>query len=199
MKIMKGNFHNFLLFVILTLLVASCTKNRKQTEEISPKSELVSKIRKEVFVELIVEDDLRPCGTGAQMMDEIKMLGFWFNYYHEIDVDDARKLAMKASDIALSKINNCEEIRPYLVQYPFKQENVEIVIIIRSPNGFELSPEKLQIISVREGILQYENHNLVKDSRRFLSIMHQETYEEALAKLKQDESMDTTLTDPIKL
>ena len=103
-----------------------CTKNRKEIADTSPDSVLVDKITKEVFVKLIIEDDLHPCGTGARMMDEIKMLYFGFNYYHEIDINAARKLLIKAGSVALNKINNCEEILPYLVNYPFKPLNIKI-------------------------------------------------------------------------
>ena len=183
MKNMKGNTHKALLFATLILLIASCAKKRINIYETAPDSILVDKIRKEVFVKLLVEDDLHPCGTGAQMMDEIKILGFWFNYYHEIDIDNARKIALKASNVALTKINNCEEIRPYLIHHPFKPQNIEITIIVNNPNGTDLPPEKLQIVTMKEGIIYYKN--LIRDSHRFLTIVHQETYEEALAKLEQ--------------
>jgi hypothetical protein len=194
---MKGNIHKLYLYAALTLLFSCCTKNRTEIEEITPKSDLVNKIRKKVFVELLVEDDLRPFGTSAQMMDEIKMLGFSFNYHHEIDIETARKLMLKASNTVLNKINDCTEIRSYLIQHPFKPQNVEIGIFIRNSHGSELPPEKLQIIIMDEGIIYYKN--FIRDERRFLTTIHEETYEEALDKLRQEESEETSLKDPIKL
>ncbi len=186
MKNAKVNIRKLCLIAASALLLSCCTKNRTNIYESSPDSILVNKIRKEVFAKLSIEEDLRPCGTGAQMMDEIKMLYFGFNYYHEVDINAARKLLINAENVALNKINDCDEIRPYLVNYPFKPINVQIDIFLRKPDGSQPEPQKLQVISIHEGNLDYMNHNL---DTKFLTTILKETYEEALGKLLQEESI----------
>lgn len=178
---MKGNIniHRIIFSITLTLLVACSTNNKIKTKETSTESIIVNKIRSEVFVELFI-DDLHPCGTGGQMMDEIKMLYFGFNYFYEISIDEARKLLLMAAKVALNKINNCDEIRPYLANYPFKPINVKIDIFLRNSDYTPFDCEKLQVISFHEGKLEYMNHNSVNN---FLTTIHKETYEEALAKI----------------
>ena len=193
---MKANTRRLIFFSILMLLVTCCNKNRLEIYETAPDSILVNKIRKEVFIKLLVEDDLHPCGTGAQMMDEIKMLYFAFHYYHEINIENARKLITKAGDSILNKINGCEKIRPYLVNYPFKPENVEVAIFLNNPDGSKLPPEKLRAIIMKKGSVKYENGIL--DSNGYDAIVCEETYEEALAKLQQ-ELKETNSKNSIKI
>ena len=52
------------------------------------------------------------------MMDEIKMLGIYFNCYRKLNQNESRELIVNASKIFLKEINSSEEIRPYLKKYP---------------------------------------------------------------------------------
>ncbi len=180
---MKATTHKFFLLIILALLFNCCTRNKIKSENTDNREyALVNKIRKEVFFQLEKENDLHAFGTGSQMMDKIKMLHFGFRYYHETDIDNARNLLVKAGNLVLDKINSLEEIRQYLENYPFKPKNIEIVIFLYNPNGSDRGPEKLQTISMKEGSLRYENDIL--DAKGFQTIIYEETYEEALNKLR---------------
>ncbi len=115
-------------------------------------------------------------GTGGRMMHDIQAMHMNFQFFHEVDLEEARELIVYALREYLSDINNNEEVRPYLHNYPFTAKNVEIRIFISGPDRHELPPEKIVYVSSRNGILRYyiradDDHPI-----------HQETYEEASSK-----------------
>lgn len=177
----------FLLFLVLIILLTCC--NPPRTEDISyepTKGSLACEVRNKAFAQLKKDKDLHPFGTGAQMMDEIKMLGLYFNYYKEIDIDTARDLLISAATVFLDTINKNEQIRPYLFNFPFKPENIEISIALANTDGSEIPPKKLCFVVMRAGILEYKANQ--PDSNKFV-VLYTETYDEATSKLKVSDSI----------
>ena len=72
-----------------------------------------------------------------------------------------------------------ERIRPYLANYPFKPENIEIRIFLFNSDGSSIEPEKLVVISMLDGVLQFKVHSKSKFDYFPLAIVYEETYEEA--------------------
>jgi hypothetical protein len=77
----------------------------------------------------------------------------------------------------VADINNNEEIRPYLHEYPFTAKNVEIRIFIYKPDGTYPPLDKIQCFSSINGILTYY---LDVPEKYTFQALHKETYEEAL-------------------
>ena len=120
------------------------------------------------------EKKLYLIGTGGRMMYDIKMMAMTFNYYCEVDLKRARELIVFATNEYLGDINNNQEIRPYLHEYPFNAKNVDIMIFVYHPDRSELPPEKSYCITSWNGVVKYytrcdRDHPIFK-----------ETYEEAL-------------------
>ncbi len=112
-------------------------------------------------------------GTGGGMMHDIQAMHMSFQFFHEVDLEEARELIVYALREYLSDINNNEEVRPYLHNYPFTAKNVEIMIFVYGPDRHELPPERIYCITCIDGILEYytrsdRDHPICK-----------ETYEEA--------------------
>ncbi|VHO02453.1 hypothetical protein [Candidatus Rhabdochlamydia sp. T3358] len=125
-------------------------------------------------------------GTGGRMMNDIQAMHMSFHFYQEVDLKEARELVVYAVNEYLLDINNNEEIRPYLHEYPFTAQNVEIRIFIYKPDRSRLPPEKIYYIASINGVLEYH----IRDSNPYQAI-HEETYEEAL-KLVNNEMGKTT-------
>jgi hypothetical protein len=116
-------------------------------------------------------------GTGGQMMDDIEMLMMGFYFYYEVDLETARTLVVYAIKEYLLEINNDQEIRPYLHEYPFTAKNIEIIIWIYNPDRSNLSSEKIYNISAINGLIDYYMRGSEKYSRQ---VICEETYEKAL-------------------
>ena len=138
-----------------------------------------NEIGKKVFIQLKKEKKLHVCesGWGLCGTHKIQVMHCGFDYYNEIDVAEARELLMTAGNLYLREINDNEKIRPYLANYPFKPENIQIAIFLKNPNGSKTAPEKLRVISITDGLLRYD---IGMDS---LTTICEETYDEAAAKL----------------
>ncbi len=138
---------------------------------------LAAEITEKTAQELKEKKNLYLVGTGGGMMNDIQMMAMSFHFYQEVDLKEARELVVYAINEYLLDINNNEEIRPYLHEYPFTAKNVEIHIWIYKPDRHRLPPEKIYYISAIDGILDYYIRGLEEYSRQAIC---EETYEEAL-------------------
>jgi hypothetical protein len=138
---------------------------------------LADEITEKTAHKLEEQKDLYLIGTGGGMIKDIQMMAMSFAFYRKIDLKTARELLVYSTNEYLSDINENEEIRPYLHEYPFTAKNVEICIWIRNPDGSDLSLEKIDYISAINGALSYYIPGPNKYSRQMIC---EETYEEAL-------------------
>jgi predicted RNase H-like HicB family nuclease len=179
----------FLYYTILILLLGGCEKN-KIIYKHDPKWDIATyvynnEIGKKVFVQLKKEKNLSVCESGFALLGtkEIQCMHCGFNYFNEITLDEARGILVEAISLYLDAINKNERIRPFLNHHPFTPENVEIRIFLFTRERAIPAPEKLQFISFTEGKLKYSIG--VLDSRRYPIVVCEETYEEAMEKLRK--------------
>jgi hypothetical protein len=146
------------------------------------KSKLVREISSKVFVKLKNEKKLYPIECGGGGSDLIKLLHWGFFYYKDINIEEARELLMIASEQFLMAFNSDSRIHPHLDSCPFKPKNMQLEIFLKKPDGSELGPETLHVISMTKGILEYA---IESSETGHLKTVFVETYEEAAAKLSE--------------
>lgn len=127
------------------------------------------------------EKHLYLIGTGGGMMYDVRKMSMDFQFYHELDLKESRKLLVDVVEEYLREINNSEKIRPYLHNYPFTVKNIEIGIWIYNPDKTDLPPEKISYISALDGVIDYYGEY---SGPPFRKVIHEETYEEALKALQ---------------
>ena len=172
-----------LVLLILVVLTPCCTRKSNRFGY-DPKWDLATdiynnEIGKKVFVQLKKEKKLNVCesGFGLRGSDKIRCMHCGFDYFDEITIEEARELLLATSNLYLKTINENEQIRPFLMNYPFRPEDIEIRIFIVNPKDPKPNPEKLRIISIIDGVLGY----MIGDRHR--TTIYEESYEEALSKL----------------
>jgi hypothetical protein len=171
----------FVILGLLILLGCSSDIKFKEGQKISQKQKIVNQIRFKAAKFIEKEKGLKPCGTGAQMMFEVKMLALAFVYNQPIDIQQGRELLVYATETFLSMINEDERIHSYLFNYPFEPKNVEIEIYIRNPTNSFVEPGKLCLVSTQEGKCTYH----VRDTKTGrLENIYKETFQEAKEKIK---------------
>ena len=176
-----GNMNKYLIYILLLITVGCSHFNPYRDKSGLSKDELiVNEIIAKTARHLKKEKGLQPCGTGAQMMDEVKMLALSFDYNKPLEIEEGRKLIVYAVETFVSMINSDERIHPYLYNYPFEPKNVEVAIFIKNPDRSSIEPEKLCLISVIKGILEYDVHD-AKTSH--LKTIYEETFVEAQKKM----------------
>ena len=170
-----------ILFVFFLIFITGCVENTPENNY-SPKSRLINEISIKAAMQLKREKNLRPCGFGSEAMHQIHMLALSFDYYNQINIEEARDLIITAGNLFLKKINENEQIRPYLNKHPFLPKNIEIRIFLYKKNSSNLEIDDLKIISLTEGIIRYK---VGAPKGKFFETILTETFDEATAKLNQ--------------
>lgn len=170
------------LICILTLFLTSCNRPLKNPYALSEKQIQARQVIKEAMIQLKKDKELYPFGTAACMLNQIKLLGLSFHYYKPVDIDIARELLAYSTTLFMNIINESESIRPYLQNYPFRPENIEITIYLLNPDGSKPALDELLVVEMIGGKLKYLIKNL--ETQRFTTV-YQETFEEATAKLQE--------------
>ncbi len=171
----------FYTFAVILALVTSCRENSVETDDqSSSKSMLVYEISNQVFKQLKEEKNLIPCECGGGSREQLKLLHWGFDYYKEINIEEARELLVAATNQFLIALNADQRIRPYLAVYPFQPENIEIRIFIYNPDGSLMGLDKLRVIAIKRGVLDY----MIESSEtQQLETILLESYKEAESKL----------------
>ncbi|HEY2810466.1 MAG TPA: hypothetical protein VGJ00_03645 [Rhabdochlamydiaceae bacterium] len=174
-----------IICIVVLFFVSSCDERKSKCHYNDDGQEkLTNQIILKVAEQLQREKNLQPCGFGGRAMDQVKMLAISFNYFKQIDIEEGRELLVSAGKLFLDAINENEKVRPYLINYPFLPENIQVRIFLKNEDGTFIEQEKLHVVSIINGKLLYK----IETSRTPLyEIIHSETFEEAAEILKESE------------
>jgi hypothetical protein len=81
------------------------------------------------------ERHLETIGTGSAMPDKIKKFIVRFISNEKLDRNQARTLILDCANDLLIMVNDDEIIRPFLIEYPFTYNNIDIVICFVNEKG----------------------------------------------------------------
>ncbi len=166
----------FLFSFFLMIFVASCDFHPEAENSCVPdRQTLITAIRRKTCLELQAEKELYACGYSGGGVEHIRETGLSFLYHKEPDIAQGRDLLMTAADILLNHINEDEQIRPLLKNYPFLPENIEIVIFLREPKNAIENLDRLTVIEMVNGVLKYKS----AAGPYRLKTVHTESYAEA--------------------
>lgn len=138
---------------------------------------MADKITKKTAKKLRDYKNLVLVGSGGGMMYDVEMMAMSFDYYHEVTIDEARKLIVYVINEYLSEINGNAEIRPYLHDNPFTAKNLEIRIWTCNRDGSKILPDKIDYFSAIEGQIRYYLPWVENQTNRSIRA---ESYEEAV-------------------
>lgn len=169
-----------LAILLLTLGMLSCRGSSPYSQADIEKEKFADDILTKVASQLKQETDLHPIGTIGQMLKKVQVLGLSFYYYRPVDIIEGRTLLVKAMNATLDEINKDRRIQPYLSQSPFTAQNIEIRVLLRSPDGKDVLPGALWGMYVSEGIFCYKIHNPA--TNRLITV-YKETCEEAVQRV----------------
>lgn len=117
----------FLIFIVFagSNLIANETKS-------SDYEKYVDEIVKDFCGDMTNTYALHCYGSGGSMPKEVEKIEVLFISYKKSTVNDARKMEVDAVQRLLHRINTHEKIRPYLKEYPFNTERVNVSISFRT-------------------------------------------------------------------
>lgn len=163
-----------LYFFMVGILIFSCS------EPISYQESLADEIIAQYNKKMTMQEKMVPVGCGGSMMNEIKSFFFAYNCPRVVNVDEARELALGCLHQLMEMVDAKEEIRQFLIEYPFPPSGLEMIITFLQPEHSD-NTECINTIFIKEGKIYYRRYDYDsgQDVRWF------ETYEEALQKASE--------------
>ena len=126
---MKGHVKLFIfLFFILIVGPKLNAKEAKKSDYLKYVHEIVDDFVKQMGK----KHQLYCYGSGGSMPTDVQTIEVLFISYKKSTVEDARKMEVDAIEELLKRINAHTKIRPYLREYPFGPDRVDVSISFRT-------------------------------------------------------------------
>ena len=163
---------NFILLMLLIFL--SACKSKQQPEYIT----LADKITGQVCEEITLPKDLHLTGYGGALIYDVKELALHFDACECLNLEEARKLYIEMTETYLDYINEDEAIKPYLHNYPFTIQNLDLTIAFLDRSGAHQGNGCIAFIffNPKTSEIFFRTYNPDNDK---LTPFHEEPYEEA--------------------
>jgi len=98
--------------------------------------QVVGNVLQKIAKQLEIKYFMQAVGTNVGMPSGIvKLLGLDFRVYRVLTKEEARKILIESAELFLAVVNSDEAIRPYLKNYPFTRDNINIVLFITESSG----------------------------------------------------------------
>lgn len=130
------------------------------------------------------EDNLILSSYGGGFLDAVNFINLSFNISRLSNIIEARQLIVHKVEEYLSMINSCDEIRPYLNNYPFDGKNVNLSIGFFYNDEFA-NPPYVAHAFVQSGIVYYSTYDC---ANKRLEDLYSELYEEALRLVQEHDA-----------
>ena len=173
---MKVGFVRITLIVTVFFMETIMAERKNYTEEEDRlKERYVNEIVNEFEVEMQEKFGLMCKGMGGSMPYDIKLIGVRFFVDRKITIDEARELEVRSTERLVEMVNACEKIRPFLIQYPWTHNGVEIAISSLKKDG-SCYEDGVSFIFQAKGKLFYYGQ---REENSLGDEINEETYEEA--------------------
>mgnify|MGYP007027865603 CR=1 FL=1 len=144
---------------------------------------LSDKILNEYSKELKQQKEMILIGHGGAMMNDIQEVCMHYISYDRLSVEEARKLYINLANGLLEKYNADEKIRPYLHNFPFSYNNLDIMIAFEDKlSRRRLDDGSVALIFVAKDNLFYDGYDSTTDK---LYTLYKEPYAKAVEIVKQ--------------
>jgi hypothetical protein len=143
---------------------------------------MVNEIDYYIGKDLAKNKQLYLIGTGGRAMLGIERNSLDFSYYRdeELKIEEARKDIVEVVSKYLQEINQKKELRPFLRNYPFTLENVEITFFVMTEKAGNVPDGALHVIKAMNGKISYYIAPFTPQRKPIL----RETFEEAREKVQ---------------
>jgi len=143
---------------------------------------IAREIRAKVAKKLVKKHEMECVGVGGGMMGSVYMIGLSFQIHRPIDRNEARERIIDCVEELLTAVNQNDEIRPFLKNYPFTTDNVQVAIFIKDKNRRDLYDPNISVVSVFKS--QEISYCTTEPDKMKYKTQIREPYQEALALVK---------------
>lgn len=167
---------NFLIFLIC-FFITGCAFNRTN----APHVKILHKITSN-YINSSKKEGFKLVAEGEGVLGDINQVGLDFKKVGDVEIPQARRIVMKKFDELLNLINNNEEVREYLHEYPFPPYRLEMTLIFTKANGGLADPPFLAHVSLIQETIYY---SIYEKGR--LETIYRETYRVAKQKIIEED------------
>ncbi|MGA8164443.1 MAG: hypothetical protein WB791_05370 [Waddliaceae bacterium] len=173
---------SFLIFVCLAPFLICCS------EDANPDyCTLARQIMNEFAGDMEKQHSLFCYGSGGGFLKQVNVISLSFATIGPKSLEELRLMMVTITEDFLQRINNDEQIREYLVHYPFQPSDLKFRILLMGLDGKPIhnkgkGKELLSGVLLLNGELSFEIEN---DEKMCLQDVHSETYNEGLTILKK--------------
>ena len=119
---------------------------------------------------------LEPSGVGGNMNEDVKTLFLGLSCNKEANINDARKLIVVCAKEYMFEINNDKNLNPYLHNFPFNEQNIQLSITFKNPLGNNNEIGRLASVEIIKGKVVFD----VNKTEYTLETVLEESFEEAV-------------------
>lgn len=123
-------------------------------------------------------------GLGGLFGEKIELFNLDYDATQEVDLKEARCLLILAVEDFLNSINNTQSINSLLIETPFPSKRLNFGLAFMQPNGTFVANPHIAYAHLVNGRIAYSI-----DTPLRLEHVHEETYEEALEIIKQENAL----------
>ena len=174
MKILLYTFLVSFLFICCRMLDSQNHYEIPQTEK------AVNNLLHQIEISLTKKYKIKAIATDVSMPGgDVRLLGLDFAIRGPLSKEQIRKILIDLVQEFLANVNSDETVRPYLIHYPFKIENINITLFLKDAKGYGIDDPSIGIAEISRGILAYETI-FRTDGMPSIKTAAEESYEEAL-------------------
>ncbi len=169
-----------LSIILVLFFCSSCS-----TTEYKKRERLENKIIGQTWRQLEKEKNLVPAGEGGSIVEGDEYIGLYFQYFNPVTMEEARELVIYAAETFLHNLNSNEKLNE-LIDHPYPLNWIKIEIFIYNPDYSDVEPPEIDVVDFeRNKIIYFYKRKKFEIGKRSFQIIQEETYEEALEKLKK--------------
>lgn len=170
-----------IVYLLIAFIFFSTGWANNVPENISAEEKLVNKILEKSSSKISKTYQIKRFGEGASMPSGIiNTLNLHFLVYRSLTHEESRKLLLCCVYDFLEEINSHPEIAEYASFFPFNEKNIKMTLYIRDSKGHYLYSPWVSVLQLTQGNLDY----YTRDKKGDIDITYEETYQEALEKVK---------------
>jgi hypothetical protein len=116
---------------------------------------LADQIQADMAKRLSQRYNMRVVGMGGGLANRVNMLGLSFQIQGALTKEQLRKILIDCEETFLATINENEQIRPFLKNFPFTPKEIEIEIFLVDRTGREVFHPDISTAVAKHGELTY--------------------------------------------
>ena len=146
-----------LILICIAYFALSLSVGQNMNETMSPHGQALYEYANKIGKKLEKKYEMYSLGVGGGATPEgIWLMSISFNRYGKpITETEARKLIISCVDDFLDSINNNDELRPFLKEYPFTSKNLDITIFNFNNNDFLYLFPLIAVVNNSRGKIGY--------------------------------------------